>query len=169
MLWVLLSKKLEILTDSDIHDIKEIWKKIDVIKEDDINLKIVKELSIKGFLLFSHPIITKILPIDKKEILINELIDGLSLYNTKNYQLSTWEKDVKESTNNDLPTLFKSIYLSMLNDEGVNWSNIKINDDKLKEMQNTEFYFDLKARVLHQELTTTTLKLKKETKQKNKI
>ena len=36
-------------------------------------------------------------------------------------------------------------------------------------MQNTEFYFDLKARVLHQELTTTTLQLKKETKQKNKI
>ena len=57
----------------------------------------------------------------------------------------------------------------MLNDEGVNWSNIKINDDKLKEMQNTEFYFDLKARVLHQELTATTLQLKKETKQKNKI
>ena len=107
--------------------------------------------------------------VDKKEILINELINNLSSYNTKNYQLSTWEKDLKENTNNDLPTLFKSIYLSMLNDEGVNWSNIKINNDKLKEMQNTEFYFDLKARVLHQELTTTTLQLKKETKQKNKI
>ena len=166
---VLLSKKLENLTDSDVNAVKEIWKKIDVIKEDDINLKVVKELNTKGFFLFSHPIITKILPVDKKEILINELINNLSSYNTKNYQLSTWEKDLKENTNNDLPTLFKSIYLSMLNDEGVNWSNIKINNDKLKEMQNTEFYFDLKARVLHQELTTTTLKLKKETKQKNKI
>ena len=166
---VLLSKKLENLTDSDVNAVKEIWKKIDVIKEDDINLKVVKELNTKGFFLFSHPIITKILPVDKKEILINELINNLSSYNTKNYQLSTWEKDLKENTNNDLPTLFKSIYLSMLNDEGVNWSNIKINNDKLKEMQNTEFYFDLKARVLHQELTTTTLQLKKETKQKNKI
>ncbi len=166
---VLLSKKLGNLNDNDINAIKEIWKKIDVIKEDDINLKVVKELNTKGFFLFSHPIITKILPVDKKEILINELIDNLSSYNTKNYQLSTWEKDLKESSNNDLPTLFKSIYLSMLNDEGVNWSNIKINDDKLKEMQNTEFYFDLKARVLHQELTATTLQLKKETKQKNKI
>ena len=166
---VLLSKKLENLTDSDVNAVKEIWKKIDVIKEDDINLKVVKELNTKGFFLFSHPIITKILPVDKKEILINELINNLSSYNTKNYQLSTWEKDLKENTNNDLPTLFKSIYLSMLNDEGVNWSNIKINNDKLKEMQNTEFYFDLKARVLHQEITTTTLQLKKETKQKNKI
>ena len=166
---ILLSKKLDNLNDNDLNAIKEIWKKIDVIKEDDINLKVVKELNTKGFFLFSHPIITKILPVDKKEILINELIDNLSSYNTKNYQLSTWEKDLKESSNNDLPTLFKSIYLSMLNDEGVNWSNIKINDDKLKEMQNTEFYFDLKARVLHQELTATTLQLKKETKQKNKI
>ncbi len=166
---ILLSKKLDNLNDNDLNAIKEIWKKIDVIKEDDINLKVVKELNTKGFFLFSHPIITKILPVDKKEILINELIDNLSSYNTKNYQLSTWEKDLKESSNNDLPTLFKSIYLSMLNDEGVNWSNIKINDDKLKEMQNTEFYFDLKARILHQELTATTLQLKKETKQKNKI
>ena len=132
---VLLSKKLENLTDSDVNAVKEIWKKIDVIKEDDINLKVVKELNTKGFFLFSHPIITKILPVDKKEILINELINNLSSYNTKNYQLSTWEKDLKENTNNDLPTLFKSIYLSMLNDEGVNWSNIKINNDKLKEMQ----------------------------------